>query len=68
MTNDHSTKTAALALLAAGEATLSEAAELAGASRQLVRHWARREGIDPAATRAAWLKSAWRKRLQKRKR
>jgi hypothetical protein len=42
-----------------GLVTQSEAAELAGASKQLVRHWCLRRGIDTAAARAAYLRKTW---------
>ena len=51
---------AALALLRKGLVTQSEAAELAGASKQLVRHWCLRRGIDTAAAREAYLRKTWR--------
>jgi transposase-like protein len=50
----------ALRLLAEGHATLSEVAELAGTSRQLVRHWANRAGIDPGKARDRYLRELWR--------
>jgi hypothetical protein len=40
VTPNDSTKQAALHILAKGEATMQEVAELAGTSRQLVRYWA----------------------------
>jgi len=49
----------ALAMLTAGLAGLSEAAELAGVSRQLVRHWATQEGLDWRRARARHLKREW---------
>lgn len=44
-------KYSALALLARGKVTPSQAAELAGVSRQLMRYWIRSSGID---WRRAW--------------
>jgi hypothetical protein len=51
---------AALSLLRKGLVTQSEAAHLAGASKQLVRHWCLRRGIDCAAAREAYLRRVWR--------
>lgn len=53
---------AVLDLLREGSATLSEAAELAGTTRQLVAYWARTEGIDPMLTRAARLAKLWKQK------
>ena len=64
MTNDPSIDyalRAALILLRTGRATQSEVAELAGTSRQLVRHWAMRHGIDCRGARNARLVALWRK-------
>lgn len=67
MTNDYSTeRAAALAMLNAGLATASEVARLAGVSRQLVRHWATQEGIDPRRIRDARLAKEWRKLVKRR--
>jgi hypothetical protein len=60
MTSDTSTKAAALYLLARGLATQSEAAKLAGVSRQVVRFWAQQAGVDCAKKRARALAAAWR--------
>lgn len=51
---DDEARSAALALLARGMLTPSQAAELAGVSRQLVRYWLKAAGID-------W-ERAWRRR------
>lgn len=59
MTNEPNTRAAVLRLLATGAATLSEAADLAGISRQLARYWAGRAGLDAAAKRRAFLVTAW---------
>jgi hypothetical protein len=56
---------AALALLRKGLVTQSEAAELTGASKQLVRHWCLRRGIDTGAARAAYLRKTWRQALRR---
>lgn len=61
MTQDDNTKAAVIYLLRHGLATLSEAANLAGRSRQIVRHWAREL---PADARDAHLAAQW-KRAQR---
>lgn len=60
MTSDDTTKAAALYLLKRGLATQSEAAHLAGRSRQIVRHWAK--DLPPDA-RAEYLAKMWEKAL-----
>jgi hypothetical protein len=55
---------AALVLLRKGVVTQSEAAALAGASKQLVRHWCLRRGIDTAAAREAYLRKMWQRALR----
>lgn len=60
-TTDETTIKAALRLLRRGEATLSEVADLAGRSRQIVRHWAKRSAIDATVTRSEYLKKKWAK-------
>ena len=60
---DDEARSAALALLARGMITPSQAAELAGVSRQLVRYWLRHAGID---WRRAWQRrqaSMWRREI-----
>lgn len=59
MTQDATTRRAALKLLRRGHATMAEIAELAGVSRQGVRDWAHRAGIDPVQTRAERLATLW---------
>lgn len=59
MTTDTSTRSAAVTMLRSGEATLSEVAELAGVTRQGARWWARQEGINASAARAARLARIW---------
>jgi hypothetical protein len=66
MTTDDNTRSAAIALLASGQATQSEVAELAAVSRQLVRYWANAEGLDVPALRRAWLLKAWQKVLRRK--
>ena len=50
-------------LLRKGLVTRDEAADLASTSRELVQHWALREGIDIATTRATYLLKIWRVEL-----
>jgi|GEM_PF-5298340 predicted HTH domain antitoxin len=57
MTSDDTTKKAALSLLRRGMVSQSEAARLAGISRQLMRHWARE--IDVEAAREQVLAKLW---------
>ena len=60
----NSTKRATvMRLLRKGLVTHDEAADLASTSRQLVQHWALREGIDIATTRATYLLNVWRLEL-----
>lgn len=66
MTDHDNTERAALSLLRRGLATQSEVATLAGVSRQLVRYWANREGIDCARARHAMLLKAWQKARARR--
>jgi transposase-like protein len=54
-------KRAALALLAKGLVTMSEAARLAGVSRQLVRYWARDIPVDDV--REQLLLKMWARKL-----
>jgi hypothetical protein len=56
-------KNAVLAMLAKGEATLSEAARLAGVSRQVCANWSKR--IDIKAKRDKWLNKRWSRWLHK---
>ena len=55
---------AALSLLRRGEITISEAAELAGVSRQLVYAWCKRAKIEPAPAREGRITKAWRKEIR----
>jgi len=60
---DDEARSAALTLLARGQITPGQAAELAGVSRQLVAYWLRQAGID---WRSAWnrrLAGLWRKQI-----
>ena len=61
-TDQDSIKKAALSLLSRGLVTQSEAARLAGVSRQLMRHWARDISLEQA--REAVLLKLWRKALR----
>ena len=64
MTAPNTTKRAAvIRLLRKGLVTHDEAADLASTSKELVRHWALREGIDIATTRATYLLKMWRSEL-----
>lgn len=60
MTNQDITKQAALSLLEQGVATLSEAARLAGQSRQIMRYWAR----ELPEARSKYLQAEWKKALK----
>lgn len=66
MTRDNSTKddvarAAALKLLATGQATPSEVAELAGVSRQVVAYWIDAAKLNWRKARRARLAAEWRK-------
>jgi predicted HTH domain antitoxin len=60
MTDQDITKQAALSLLEQGVATLSEAARLAGQSRQIMRYWAR----ELPEARSKYLRAEWKKALK----
>jgi hypothetical protein len=60
-TDDNTTRTAALALLKSGRATISDVESLAGRDRQLVAYWAKAAGIDPGKARAKLLRKLWNK-------
>jgi DNA invertase Pin-like site-specific DNA recombinase len=65
MTNEYTTEhDAAIALLDLGMATPSEIARLAGVSRQLVLHWAKRADINWRRARDERLAREWGKRTQ----
>jgi hypothetical protein len=66
-TADEDARAVALELLREGEATVSDAARLAGVDRQLVHYWAKAAGIDPNAARDTRLARQWRARMAKRK-
>jgi hypothetical protein len=68
MTTDDTTRKAALELLVGGYATQAEVAELAGASRQLVRYWANTAGIDVPERRRERLLMAWDKAMRRARR
>lgn len=61
--NDNTKRDAALWLLKRGLVTPSEAARLAGASRQLVKHWLNGEALDWRKARADRLKALWSRRM-----
>lgn len=70
MTSDNSTKDdaarqAAVAMLAEGSASLSEAARLAGVDRQLVLYWAKTAKINWRKARNSYLVKAWRRALKR---
>jgi transposase-like protein len=52
-------KAAAMKLLANGDTTVSETAELAGVSRQAVRKWVLQAKLDPVKTRRHRLRALW---------
>ena len=64
-TKDPDAKRAAIALLSKGLISKSEAADLAGVSRQLVQHWARDIPIDKA--RNTILGKLWRQEMRRKK-
>lgn len=64
MTQNDNTRAAVVAMLRSGRATLSEAAELANTSRQLVRYWAKVAGVDWQAARADRLAREWSRRYR----
>lgn len=57
---DADARAAALEMLKAGEADVSDVARLAGVDRQLVHYWAKVERIDVADRRDAVLSRQWR--------
>lgn len=57
MANDDRTKRAALSLLARGLVSRTEAAKLAGVSKQLMGHWAK--DLDVEKAREAALAKLW---------
>lgn len=66
-TADDDARAVALELLREGEATVSDAARLAGVDRQLVHYWAKAAGIDPNGARDTRLARQWRAKMAKRK-
>ena len=62
-TKDLAAKSAACRLLARGIITQSEAAKLAGVSRQLMRHWMK--GIPAKRTRDSVIAKLWSRELAK---
>ena len=60
-TKDPAAKAAAIDLLMRGLISKSEAARLAGVSKQLVQHWARDIPVD--RNRNAVISKLWRKKL-----
>lgn len=68
MTVKPNIRAAAIELLRSGLATQSEAAALAGVSRQLIVKWLRIEDFDPIEQREAFLHEAWRKCVKRARR
>lgn len=60
---DQDARAAAVDLLRSGEVNESEAARLAGVSRQVVHYWAKAEKIDVAAAQERRLSRLWRAKL-----
>lgn len=58
----------ALYVLAEGSLTVSEVAFVLGQSRQIVQHWAKREGIDPIEARKDYVRRLWFARQKRRRR
>jgi transposase-like protein len=65
MEKDAEARRAAVSLIARGIASIPEVARLAGVSRQLVRHWCKRAGVDVSRTRQRKLADAWRKEMRR---
>jgi hypothetical protein len=64
---DEDAHRAAMALLREGLVNPSEAADLAGVSRQLVRHWLMAAGIDWRKQRDAYLTKHWRREINRKR-
>jgi hypothetical protein len=64
VTKNDTTKAAVLSLLSRGLITKSEAALLAGVSKQLVQHWSR--DIDCHKARSAYMAAIWSKATKRR--
>lgn len=62
---DEAVQSAAMMLLREGVASPSEVAEIAGVSRQLVRHWLMAAGIDWRKQRDAYLAKHWRRAINR---
>ncbi len=61
---DKNAKEIALEMAREGAASMSEIADLAGVSRQLLLYWLKAADIDINRTRAAYLAKEWRKRMK----
>jgi hypothetical protein len=61
---DHPAQAAALRLVRDGLASPSEAAQLAGVSRQLAGHWITAAGINWRKARSTALTKAWRRAMR----
>jgi transposase-like protein len=63
MIDDFETRQAVVALLARGEVTVSDAARLAGVSRQTARYWATSAGVQWRKIRRRRLAVLWRREM-----
>lgn len=63
---DEAAYRAAMTLLREGLASPSEVAEIAGVSRQLVRHWLLADKTDWRKQRRARLTAMWRREIKRR--
>jgi transposase-like protein len=66
MKKDPEAKRAVLLLIARGQATVPEVAQLAGVSRHLIRRWCASRGMSVDRARKAKLVRIWRKALSER--
>ena len=65
---DPNARRAAVKLLARGSITVSEAATMAGVSRQVVRYWCHAAGIEIGQARQTVITRIWRRLLAERER
>jgi len=61
MLKDPEARRAVLTLIRRGQVTVPEAAQLAGVSRQLIRHWCRQARVVIGKSRKAVITKQWRK-------
>lgn len=66
MRKDPEAKRAVLLMISRGQATVPEAAQLAGVSRHLIRRWCASRGMSVDRARKARLVRIWRKALLER--